>query len=171
MSRHWKTLCCFVMLFNIDCSQLTCWCVVKIAAGGEILGLEEESRGVIVRIVLWLIYSSQQLVPGRFWALSFCRTWVSIAQPSLESDVCDVSAFPREGACCWAARPLRWCRGKISRSTGEGERMMAAAEQEKGTQLHPLWHPVSLAEGVSCGCALAVLLEQTVFWRCLGPTP
>lgn len=39
---------------------------MKIAAGGEILGLEEESRGVIVRIVLWLIYSSQQLVPGRF---------------------------------------------------------------------------------------------------------
>lgn len=41
---------CSAMLFNINHSQLTCWCIVKIAAGGEALG-SRRSRGGSVRIV------------------------------------------------------------------------------------------------------------------------
>lgn len=47
MSRHWKTLDCFVMLFNINCSQLAGWCIVKIAAGGKSLGSGRSWRGLV----------------------------------------------------------------------------------------------------------------------------
>lgn len=43
---------------------------------------------------------------------------------------------------------------------------MAAAKQQKGCAVLP-----ALTEGASRSCALAVLLEQPVFWWCLGPTP
>lgn len=43
---------------------------------------------------------------------------------------------------------------------------MAAAKQEKGARSFTL-----LTEGVSRGWVLAALLEQPMFWWCLGPTP
>lgn len=92
MSRHWRTLDYVLLCFLILSAASSCWCIVKIAAGGESSG-SGKSQGGLVRIVFWSIFLDEQLV-----LLMICLIWV-------------LCSHGTEGAlltivrCVWGTRP------------------------------------------------------------------
>lgn len=92
MSRHWRTLDYVLLCFLILSAASSCWCIVKIAAGGKSSGSGRSQGGSLVRIMFWPIFLDEQLVPGRSWALCSHGTEEHCSAPLLEV------------RCVWGAR-------------------------------------------------------------------
>lgn len=133
----------FVTLFNINCSQVACWCTVTIAAGGKSWG-SGRTRGGSVRTAFWPVCLHEQLVPGRSGALSFYGTEYCLALLKGRG-VRSVGPSAGKARGGTVQRP----RGKPQRSAGLGERGWQQLRRTGGAQVNPLWHPASLTEGVA----------------------
>lgn len=149
MSRHWRTLDYVLFCFLILSAASSCWCIVKIAAGGKSSG-SGKSRGgfsqdsVLAHFLRWTAYSQEILStllpwdPGSTAQLPFCK-W----------DVCEVRGLRGEGA----TGGLRWARGKANRSPESRRGRWQQLSREWGAQVYPLWHLLAWLKG----CPIAVL--------------
>lgn len=147
MSRHWRTLDYVFLCFLILSAASSCWCIVKIAAGGKSSG-SGKSRGGLVRIVFWPIFLDEQLVPGRSWALCSRGTEGVLLSCPPGSEMCvRCKAFHGEGATVG----MHWARGKADRSqSGWGWWQQLI---RKGVHRVTHWHLLAWLKG----CPIAVL--------------
>lgn len=117
MSRHWRTLDYVLLCFLILSAASSCWCIVKIAAGGKSSG-SGKSRGgfsqdsVLAHFLRWTACSWEILGTLLPW------DWGSVAQlSSWKWDVCEVRGLPRGRCHCGTALSQR--QGWQESSQGE----------------------------------------------------
>lgn len=138
-----------LLSFLILSAASSCWCIVKIAAGGKSSG-SGKSQGDLVRIVFWPIFLDEQLVPRRSWALSSRGTEGALLSRPPGNEMCvRCKAFRGEGA----AVGLWWARGKANQSPESGRGRWQQLSREEGAQVYPLWHLLAWLKG----CPIAVL--------------
>lgn len=133
MSRHWRTLDYVLLRFLILSAASSCWCIVKIAAGGKSSG-SGKSQGGLVRIVFWPIFLDEQLIPRRSWALCSHGTQGALPSCPPASEMCvRCEAF--------AGRVPLWnCTEPEARPTGAQSQGEEGGSSWAGNGVHRFTH-------------------------------